>query len=145
MGFLLLLKVRQPEDVYKTFEKYIYQLEKSNKDIAKSEEIQLLDILIRFWNKTIALYMIREILAAFEFKLHLLEWESSFIKHLIASFSGKKEVLVAIEEPMEYLTFQNDTERILVLVLGKYKIFKGLTGIYAAEIYLTSDKFWVVS
>ena len=91
MGFLLLLKVRQPEDVYKTFEKYIYQLEKNNKEIAKSEEIQLLDILIRFWNKTIALYMIREILAAFEFKLHLLEWESSFIKHLIASFSGKKE------------------------------------------------------
>ncbi len=90
MGFLLLLKIRQPEDVYKTFEKYIYQLSKINKDVSKSEEIQLLDMLIRFWNKSIAIYMLREILVAFEFKLHLLDWESSFIKHLISSIDGKK-------------------------------------------------------
>jgi hypothetical protein len=91
MGFLLLLKIRQPEDVYKTFEKYVYQLSKNNKKISNSEEIQLLDILIRFWNKSIAIYMLREILIAFEFKLHLLDWESSFIKHLISSINGKKQ------------------------------------------------------
>ncbi len=91
MGFLLLLKIRQPEDVYKTFEKYIYQLSKKYKELPKSDEIQLLDILIRFWNKSIAIYMLREILVAFEFKLHLLDWESSFIKHLISSMSGKKQ------------------------------------------------------
>ncbi len=91
MGFLLLLKIKQPEDVYKIFEKYIFQLLKKNKELAKSEEIQLLDIFIRFWNKAIAIYMLREILVAFEFKLHLLDWESSFVKHLISSLNGKKE------------------------------------------------------
>jgi hypothetical protein len=35
--------------------------------------------------------MLREILIAFEFKLHLLDWESSFIKHLISSINGKKQ------------------------------------------------------
>ncbi len=101
MGFLLLLKIKQSEDVYKTFEKYIFQLSKKYKELAKSEEIQLLDIFIRFWNKSIAIYMLREILVAFEFKLHLLDWESSFVKHLISSLNGKKEPESDQEEPSQ--------------------------------------------
>jgi len=113
MGFLLLLKIRQPEDVYKTYEKYIYQLSKNNKELSNSEEIQLLDILIRFWNKSIAIYMLREILVAFEFKLYLLDWESSFVKHLISSINGKKQPESDIDGTPKPETMDESTDTFL--------------------------------
>jgi hypothetical protein len=83
MGFMTLLKLKTPTDVYNQYEKFNFQLNKKYETLMKSEIIILLEYFLRYLEEPQAKQMIKDICDVFVSKMHLFDWEQSFVNGLI--------------------------------------------------------------
>ncbi|WP_457559727.1 hypothetical protein [Candidatus Harpocratesius sp.] len=86
MGFLTLLKVKTSDEVYHEFEKFVFQHGKKYGDLMSSVPIQLLELVLHYWEHPDSQNMILDIFNAFQTKLPLFDWEISFLIRLTQKF-----------------------------------------------------------
>ncbi|MHA1648153.1 MAG: hypothetical protein ACTSVL_11315 [Promethearchaeota archaeon] len=90
MGFLTLLRTQTASNVYLKLEKYIFHFQKEHEEFQKNAPIQLLEILVQFWEQPNATETILDIGKSFQNSLHLLDWEKSYIESILSDISMKE-------------------------------------------------------
>ncbi|MHA1520368.1 MAG: hypothetical protein ACTSRK_09310 [Promethearchaeota archaeon] len=86
MGFITQLKFKSQSDVYREYEKFVFQYGKTFETILQSDSIKLLDLLLFYWDKEGADEMLVSIMTTFQTNLPLFEWEISFSNRLIQKY-----------------------------------------------------------
>ncbi len=86
MGFLTQLKFKTQSEVYREYEKFVFQYGKTFETILQNDSIKLLDLILFYWDKEGADEMIVSIMSTFQTKLPLFEWEISFTNRLIQKY-----------------------------------------------------------
>ena len=91
MGFLTLLKVKSQEEVYREFEKFMFQYKTQYEELLSSDPVKLLDFVLLYWDNPNAERMLNDIFSAFQSKLPLFDWEISFLVRLSQHFQHDSE------------------------------------------------------
>lgn len=86
MGFLTQLKFKTQEEVYREYEKFVFQYGKTYENLLQTDELKLMELVIQYWDVDNASDMILSIMNAFLSHLPLFEWESSFLHRLVQKF-----------------------------------------------------------
>ncbi len=89
MSFLSAIQNKSISTVYQEFEKFIFKLEKIDFQISKSPIINLLDLLLQYWENSKAKTMIQQIIIGLRDKLPLFAWEKSYFNRLLNSIENE--------------------------------------------------------